>query len=89
MEIYGFLICLFWVVLCLLDRVGSAVKEVVVQCYLKVILSWVLVAHAYNPSYLRGRDQEDCSLKPIWPNSSRYSVSKIPNTKGLAEWLKW
>jgi hypothetical protein len=26
--------------------------------------SWVLVAHAYKPSYAGGRDQEDCSLKP-------------------------
>jgi hypothetical protein len=25
---------------------------------------WVSVAHAYNPSYPRGRDQEDHSLKP-------------------------
>jgi hypothetical protein len=27
------------------------------------------VAHAYNPSYLGGRDQEDCGLKPVWANS--------------------
>jgi hypothetical protein len=25
--------------------------------------SWVLVANAYNPSYLEGRDQENWSLK--------------------------
>jgi hypothetical protein len=25
---------------------------------------WVLVAHAYNPSYLEGKDQEDCGLRP-------------------------
>jgi hypothetical protein len=24
---------------------------------------WVPVAHAYNPSYWRGRDQKDCSLR--------------------------
>jgi hypothetical protein len=24
----------------------------------------VLVAHAYNPSYSGGRDQEDCGSKP-------------------------
>jgi hypothetical protein len=29
----------------------------------------VLVAHTYNPSYLGGRDWEDCSLKPVWANS--------------------
>jgi hypothetical protein len=27
---------------------------------------WVLVAHAYNPSYSRGREQEDCGLKLAW-----------------------
>jgi hypothetical protein len=30
--------------------------------------SWVLVAHACNPSYSEGRDQEDCSSKPAWAN---------------------
>jgi hypothetical protein len=24
------------------------------------------VAHACNPSFSGGRDQEDCSLKPVW-----------------------
>jgi hypothetical protein len=28
--------------------------------------SWVLVAYAYNPSYSRGRDQEDHGLRPAW-----------------------
>jgi hypothetical protein len=28
------------------------------------------VAHACNPSYLGGRDQEDRSLKPAWAHSS-------------------
>jgi hypothetical protein len=28
------------------------------------------VAHAYNPSYLGGRDQEGCGSKPAWANSS-------------------
>jgi hypothetical protein len=27
------------------------------------------VSHAYNPSYSRGRDQEDHGLKPAWANS--------------------
>jgi hypothetical protein len=31
---------------------------------------WMLVAHACNPSYSGGRDQEDCSSKPAWANSS-------------------
>jgi hypothetical protein len=32
--------------------------------------SKVPVAHACNPSYSGGRNQEDCSLKPAWANSS-------------------
>jgi hypothetical protein len=43
--------------------------------------SWVLVAHACNPSYLGGRDQEDRGLKPAWANSLRNPILKIPNTK--------
>jgi hypothetical protein len=39
------------------------------------------MAHAYNPSYLGGRDQEDSGLKPTWENSLRTLTSKIPNTK--------
>jgi hypothetical protein len=47
------------------------------------------VAHAYNPSYSGGRDQEDHGSKPIWANSSRDPTSKKPFTKiGLVEWLK-
>jgi hypothetical protein len=30
----------------------------------------LLVAHACNPSYSGGRDQEDSDLKPVWANSS-------------------
>jgi hypothetical protein len=49
----------------------------------------VLVAHACNPSYSGGRDQEDGSSKPAWENSSLDSVSKNPSQKiGLVEWLK-
>jgi hypothetical protein len=47
----------------------------------RIILSPVLVAHAYNPSYSGGRDQEDGSSKPARINSSPDSISKIPNTK--------
>jgi hypothetical protein len=36
---------------------------------------------ACNPSYSRGRDQEDHGSKPAWANSSRDSISKIPITK--------
>jgi hypothetical protein len=31
--------------------------------------SWVLVAHACNPSYTRGRNQEDQGSKPAQANS--------------------
>jgi hypothetical protein len=29
----------------------------------------VLVAHACNPSYSEGKDQEDHGLRPAWANS--------------------
>jgi hypothetical protein len=39
------------------------------------------MAHAYNPSYAGGREQEDYGLKPACANSWRDSVSKTPITK--------
>jgi hypothetical protein len=41
-----------------------------VEIVLRMGESWVLVAHAYNPSYSGGRDQEDCGLRPAQENSS-------------------
>jgi hypothetical protein len=47
------------------------------------------VAHACNPSYSGGRDQEDHSLKPAQANSSGDPISKNPSQKiGLVEWFK-
>jgi hypothetical protein len=50
------------------------------QCF-----SWVLVAHACNPSHSGGRDQEDCNWKPSrsqpWANSLQDPVSKKPFTQ--------
>jgi hypothetical protein len=46
------------------------------------------MAHAYNPSYSRGRDQEDSHSKPAWANSSAISQKKPITKKGLVEWLK-
>jgi hypothetical protein len=47
------------------------------------------MAHACNPSYSRGRDQEDCGSKPSWANSSQDPISKNHITKNwLVEWLK-
>jgi hypothetical protein len=40
-----------------------------------------LVAHACNPSYSGGRDQEDHSSKPAQENSSQDPISKKPSTK--------
>jgi hypothetical protein len=53
-------------------------------------LSWAPVAHTYNPSYSRGRDQEDCSSKPACSNSSeRPYLKKTHHGKGLVgQWLK-
>jgi hypothetical protein len=39
------------------------------------------VAHACNPSYSGGRDQENLDSKPGRANSSQDPVLKIPNTK--------
>jgi hypothetical protein len=43
--------------------------------------SQVFVAHTYNPSYSRGRDQEGHSLKSTQGNISPDPISKIPNKK--------
>jgi hypothetical protein len=40
------------------------------------MISQAPVAHACNPSYSGGRDQEDCSLKPTWANGSRDPILK-------------
>jgi hypothetical protein len=46
------------------------------------------VAHACNPSYSGGRDQEDQGLKPAWASSSRDPISKTPITKNwVVEWV--
>jgi hypothetical protein len=47
-------------------------------------ISQVPVAHAYNPSYSGGRDQEDLCSKPVWANSLRDLISKTPITKRLS-----
>jgi hypothetical protein len=49
-----------------------------------------LVAHACNPSYSGGRDQEDRSLNPAQANNFvRPILKNIQLKKGLAEYLKW
>jgi uncharacterized protein YdcH (DUF465 family) len=39
------------------------------------------VAHTCNPSYSKGRDQEDHGSKPAWANSSWDPLLKKPFTK--------
>jgi hypothetical protein len=39
------------------------------------------VAHTCNPSYLRGRDQEDHGLRPAWVNSLWDLILKITQHK--------
>jgi hypothetical protein len=39
------------------------------------------MAHACNPSYSGGRDQEDHSLKPAQANSAQEPISKNPSQK--------
>jgi hypothetical protein len=46
------------------------------------------VAHACNPNYSGGRDQEDGSLRPAQANSLETLYQKYPSQKGLVEWLK-
>jgi hypothetical protein len=41
----------------------------------------VLVAHACDPSYSGGSDQEDHLSKPDWANSSQDPISKNPSQK--------
>jgi hypothetical protein len=42
---------------------------------------WMPVAHAYNPSYSGGRDQEDHGWRPAQGKCLRDPILKIPNTK--------
>jgi hypothetical protein len=55
----------------------------------KMSACWVLVAHACNPSYSGGREQEDHSSKPALANSWQDPIlKKTLHKKGLVEWLK-
>jgi hypothetical protein len=56
--------------------------EVQGQFWQKVIeICPALVAHACNPSYSEGSDQEDCGSKPAKASSSRDPILKKPSTK--------
>jgi hypothetical protein len=48
-----------------------------------------VVAHACNPSYSGGRDQEDRGSRPALANSSQDPIlEKTISNKGLVEWFK-
>jgi hypothetical protein len=46
-----------------------------------LLLCWVLVAHACNPSYSGDKDQKDCDVKLAQENSSQDPISKKPITQ--------
>jgi hypothetical protein len=52
-----------------------------IVAFIKVLIGRVPVAHACNPSYPGGRDQENCGSKPAWANSSQDPISKKPFIK--------
>jgi hypothetical protein len=50
------------------------------------------VAHAYNPRYSGGKDQEDHGSKPTQANSLKDLILKIPNKKradGVAQVIEY
>jgi hypothetical protein len=54
-------------------------------------ISWALVAHSCNPSYLGGWDWDNYGLRLAWANVSWDSISKLTRTKWsrvptLEEW---
>jgi hypothetical protein len=68
------------------------ISRAIIGCHflaMRMYVGWAPVAHACNPCYSGGRDQEDHGLKPVWANSSTKPYLKKPFTKtGLVEWLK-
>jgi hypothetical protein len=60
----------------------ARLSYVVRSCQKKKKKSQAPVAHIYNPSYSRGRNQEDCGSKPAQVNSWREThLKKKPITK--------
>jgi hypothetical protein len=60
--------------LCIGEEMKSKIKNYLENC-------WVPEAHAYNPSYSGGRDQEDHGSKPVQANSSMRPYLEKPFTK--------
>jgi hypothetical protein len=83
----------------LMSHLGICLKCILLQQSLrlnfhKISNGQAPVAQDCNPSYLVGRDQEDCGSKPTRTHSSWAPLSKKPftkkkqNKKNLVEWLK-
>jgi hypothetical protein len=60
---------------------GEEPHSIYGRLLIKMIASWALVDHTYDPSYLGDRDQKDCDSWLAQANSSGYPILKIPNTK--------
>jgi hypothetical protein len=58
------------------------------KTYQEKWLGWALVAHACNPSFSRGRDQEDAVQSQPRQIVRKTLSRKNLSQKGLAEWLK-
>jgi hypothetical protein len=67
-------------ILCLMNVKNAALWHWT-RSLLREKTNWALVAHACNPSYSEGRDQEDHSSKPAWPNTSRDPIWKKKSQK--------
>jgi hypothetical protein len=53
---------------------------------IQLLTSWMLMAHACNPKYSGGKNQEDRGWMPAWTNSSRNPpLKKTHHKKGLEE----
>jgi hypothetical protein len=51
-------------------------------------MSRVPVAHAYNPSYSGGREQEDHGSRSARANNLKSCLESTQHKEGLVEWLK-
>jgi hypothetical protein len=60
---------------------AAGTKQIGFLMGIRTLGSQALVAHACNPCYSVGRDQENCGWKPAQANSLGEPISKKPNTK--------
>jgi hypothetical protein len=62
-------------------RIGELKRDKKEMAVRTAYTCWVPVAHACNPSYSEGKDQEDRSSKPAWVNTSSAPILKKTITK--------